>query len=225
MDIDLKVAQLLVSRVCHDLAGGVSAVNAGVELIDESGGEIDPEALSLIDGSAKQTVSRLSFFRSAFGFGGGAEDAISISELGALSSAYIEGGRIRLNWPDTSTFTGDDAKVGLAAGKVLLNLVLLAVDALPRGGTIQVDVSKLDGATGFALVVRGENAALGDELVAALNPTTDAQTLSARTVHAYFAATLVENLKGEIEYTSDSSDPAGDLSGEVHLAAIIPHQP
>ncbi|MCK5444477.1 MAG: hypothetical protein KAI73_02565, partial [Rhodospirillaceae bacterium] len=85
--------------------------------------------------------------------------------------------------------------------------------------------SKLDGATGFALVVRGEKAALGDELVAALNPTTDAQTLNARTVHAYFAATLVENLQGEIEYTSDSSDPAGDLSGEVHLAAIIPHQP
>lgn len=219
MDIDLKVAQLLVSRVCHDLAGGVSAVNAGVELIKDGGGAIDPEALSLIDGSAKQTVSRLSFFRVVFGAGGGSEYTIAITELETLSNSYLEGGRIELCWPGrdamAQTQAQTDGLVPLNAGKVLLALILLSTDALPRGGKIQVGISPLNNAIGFALGVHGENAGLSAELEAAMSAAADPASLSARTVHAYFAATLVEQLKGEIEYSRDPT-------GEVHLAAVVP---
>ena len=36
MQVDHRMAQLLVSRVCHDLAGGISAISTGTELIAKS---------------------------------------------------------------------------------------------------------------------------------------------------------------------------------------------
>ena len=81
MDINIKVAQLVVSRICHDLAGSLSAVNAGVELIKDDGGLLDGEAMSLVDASAGQSVRKLSFFRVLFGSGGGSDSVVSLREL------------------------------------------------------------------------------------------------------------------------------------------------
>ena len=52
MDIELKTAQLLVSRICHDLAGGISALSTGAELLTEEGGAPEAETLALIASSA-----------------------------------------------------------------------------------------------------------------------------------------------------------------------------
>ena len=49
MQIDLKVAQLLSSRICHDLAGPIGAVNTGLELMEE-----DPDN----DGAAMKLMAR-----------------------------------------------------------------------------------------------------------------------------------------------------------------------
>ena len=51
MLVDLKVAQFLCSRLCHDLAGPVGAVNAGLELLDE-GADDAAGALTLVGHSA-----------------------------------------------------------------------------------------------------------------------------------------------------------------------------
>ena len=43
MDIDVRVTQLLCSRLCHDLVGAVSAVNTGIEFMTD--GDVSSEAL------------------------------------------------------------------------------------------------------------------------------------------------------------------------------------
>ena len=51
MQVDLRVAQLLSSRLCHDLVGPIGAVNTGLELFQE-GFDDDEKALGLVADSA-----------------------------------------------------------------------------------------------------------------------------------------------------------------------------
>jgi len=138
MNIDHKVAQLLVSRVCHDLAGGVSALSTGAELLSEDNQMADDEALSVIAMSATQCASRLAFFRVAFGLGGGESDTITTDELKALVEAYLQGGRVSLTW------AARNVRIGLMPGKLLLNLCLIGAESLPRGGALRIDVTQID---------------------------------------------------------------------------------
>jgi len=211
MKIDLKVSQLVVSRICHDLAGSVSAVNAGVELINDNVAAIDLEAMALIDASANQSVRKLSFFRVVFGAGGGVDGSISPDELHDLARNFVEGSKITISWPEHS----DIGRLTLNEGKVLLGLILIAFDALPRGGVISPSVHNPEGATGFAVVAKGERAALAPEVRAALDPNINIDDLSPRTVHAYFTNMFVKHLGGEMECTGETPD-------EIHLAAITP---
>ncbi|MDH5189205.1 MAG: histidine phosphotransferase family protein [Rhodospirillaceae bacterium] len=211
MNIDLKVSQLVVSRICHDLAGSVSAVNAGVELIKDDATTIDQEAMSLIDASANQSVRKLSFFRIVFGSGGGVNGSISLTELHDLARNFVEGSKITISWPEQT----DIERVDLDDGKALLGLILIAVDGLPRGGVISASVHNTEDGVGFAVVAKGERASLAPEINAALNPNISIDDLSPRTVHAYFTNIFVKYLGGEMEYI-------GEIPEEIRLSAIIP---
>ena len=82
MFVDLRVAQLLCSRICHDLLSPAAGVNAGVELLAE-GGDNGPDAVGLIGRSATQVARRLAFYRVAFGLGSSAEGVVDgFSEAG-----------------------------------------------------------------------------------------------------------------------------------------------
>ncbi|MCW8914560.1 MAG: histidine phosphotransferase family protein [Magnetovibrio sp.] len=208
MQIDHRVAQLLVSRVCHDLAGGISAISTGTELIAEEGGDFDGEALNIIAMSAKQSANRLAFYRVAFGLGGGENDTITSDELKALSIDHLQGGRLSVEWGAENT------RIPLMAAKLLLNLCLIGSEALPRGGSIRVDISEIGGRLGFAVAAKGEGAGLKPEMGNALNTSIDVNTLTARTVHGYFTAVLAQSLNAELEIMPEQG-------AEFRLAALM----
>ena len=238
MNIDHKVAQLLVSRVCHDLAGGVSALSTGAELLSEDNQMADDEALSVIAMSATQCASRLAFFRVAFGLGGGESDTITTDELKALVEAYLQGGRVSLTW------AARNVRIGLMPGKLLLNLCLIGAESLPRGGALRIDVTQIDrlendgpendgpenarpenagpenagpeneGHLGFAVSAQGVGAGLRPELQTALAVGVATDLLTARTVNGHFAAILAESLGAEMEILAEDQ-------GEIRLAALM----
>ena len=70
MQVDLKVVQLLSSRLCHDLVGPAGAVHNGIELYEEMGPGEGADALKMVAASVEQLSARLGFFRLAFGLGG-----------------------------------------------------------------------------------------------------------------------------------------------------------
>ena len=51
--IELRVAELLASRLCHDLISPVGAVNSGIELMTEFGDGVDSESMQLVSTRAK----------------------------------------------------------------------------------------------------------------------------------------------------------------------------
>lgn len=209
MDIELIAAQLLVSRICHDLAGGISALGTGAELLIDEGGAPEGDALALIASSAQQSSHRLQFLRVAFGHGGGEDGSISMAELRELTHGFLEGGRVSLVWPD------DSARIPMGAGKLLLNLCLIGSESLPRGGVLDISCGHVDGKLGFAVAAEGDGARLLPQLKAAMAPDVDAQSLTPRTVHGHFTAVLAAKLAAELEIQADEDR-------EVRLAALLP---
>lgn len=218
MQVDLKVAQLLCSRICHDLVGPAGAVNAGLELLEDglSDGDspIDLPALDLIKKSAGESTRRLAFFRIAFGFGAGAKGDATFDQARDLAAGFLGGGKVDLDWPEALE-NQPVGRVPAAMVKVLLNMILIASEALPRGGTLNLTFAGLDEGLGLALTARGEGAALRDDICDALAVNTSAEGLTPRNVHGHFGQTLARDLGGLIEHSQGSD-------GEIQLAVMFP---
>lgn len=205
--LELPLVQMLCSRLCHDLAGPAGAVGAGVDLLADAPAP-DPEALELVALGARQLGARLAYYRVAFGFGGSREQ-LSWPGVRGLAEALLAGGRVRLLWQQPAT---DDAALPADAFRLTLLLLLLAAEALPRGGTVQ-----LLRAPGQPLTIeaKGAGAGLAAETRAALFAG-DGEAVTSRTVTALYAARLAEGLG-----TAISVEPvAGGLAFRLPLPGV-----
>jgi histidine phosphotransferase ChpT len=146
----IELASLLCSRLCHDLLSPVGALNNGLELMaDEQDPEMRERCLELLAESARASAAKLKFFRLAFGAGGGFGAEIDTREArAALEGLFGAEKKIALGWMVA------DEKLPKDAVKVLLNLALVAGDALVRGG--QLDIGAERGASGTEIVIRAE---------------------------------------------------------------------
>ncbi len=193
-------ASLLCSRLCHDLMSPVGALNNGIELLsDEQDPDMRDRCLELLSDSAKATANKLKFFRLAFGAAGGFGEAVDSSEArGALQGLLAQQGKIELGW-----MIGD-TKLSKTATKLLLNLSLIASDALVRGGRLDVGAES-DGGTEIAIRAEGPriilDAAISDTLT---NGT--GETAEPRTAGAWLAYSLAAEAKGAIRLSQPSDD-------------------
>ena len=131
----VDLASLLCSRLCHDLMSPVGALNNGIELLaDETDPDMREKCLELLADSARASANKLKFFRLAFGAAGGFgdDDRHATRREAALEGVFGAERRIELGW-----MVSDD-KLPKGAVKLLLNLALLAGDALVRGGRLDV---------------------------------------------------------------------------------------
>lgn len=211
MTIDLRIAQLMSSRLCHDLVGAVGAVNAGLEMAGD-GSQNASEALELVGISAGEVQRRLAFFRVAFGLGSSAKPGGHAAEARTLAVGMMQGGRVGLDWPPEEV---PESLTPIAA-KLLLNMILVAQESLPRGGTLAVRFGEMPEGLGIALTGRGESVSLRAETRDALDLAAPSDALSARGIHGRLAAVLAESLGGALE-----ADEFPEV-GEIRLAALIP---
>jgi len=183
-------ASLLCSRLCHDLLSPVGALNNGVELLaDEHDPEMRARCLDLLAESARASANKLKFFRLAFGSAGGFGDAVDVREAKAAIEGLLGEGRIKLGWMVA------EPALPKTAIKVLLNLALIAGDALVRGG--RIDIGAEDG----EIVVRAEGPrlVLDPELRTALLGETDPEALTPRAAAAWLVHKLVAEHGGRIQ--------------------------
>mgnify|MGYP003836835651 CR=1 FL=1 len=209
LQVDLRVAELLASRLCHDLVSPIGAVNNGMELLEE---DLDPEmvgdAVKLASGSARQASATVQFYRLAFGQAG-QQVEMDPAQLRRLAEGYLGPHKANLDWrADQLISDGPDG-----TGKLLLNLVALALEALPRGGTIVAGADLSDGVH-IGVSAEGQAARLRDESAAALRPDADVGTLTPRSVQAYFTQLVATRLGGKLAV----QDETDRLIFQVRLA-------
>jgi histidine phosphotransferase ChpT len=146
----IDLASLLCSRLCHDLLSPVGALNNGIELLaDEQDPEMRAKCLELLSESARASANKLKFFRLAFGAGGGFGAEIDTREAqAAIEGLFGAEKKIELGWMVS------DGRLPKDAVKLLLNLAMIAGDALVRGGRLDVGAER--GSKGIELVIRAE---------------------------------------------------------------------
>lgn len=205
----------LCSRLCHDLVGPVSAVGNGVELMEEEDdADMQKQALELLAHSADLAARRLKFYRLAFGAAGGEGVPIQLTEARATCQDFVSGTRTTLIWPDDSVAHGD--KLPKTAVKLLLNLVLVIFESLPRGGEIHVSVNPSGDGVDLRVAVSGVETRIGEAAEHALLSHTEPKELDPKSAPAFLAALLTQGLGSRLELQRD----ADALSIGAHIANV-----
>jgi histidine phosphotransferase ChpT len=180
--LDMRVVEMLTARLCHDLTGPIAALGNGAEMLADEDPNFAAEVARLIADSAVQAASRLRFYRFAYGFGGdGATAGDAPSEIAA---GFFAATTIACDYPASVRL------LPLSWQKLACNLLLVAADGLPSGGTLALNAS----AAGIVLEAVGVAAALPSELLASMSSTIPAAALTPRTIQAHFAALLASGL-------------------------------
>ncbi|WP_439816208.1 histidine phosphotransferase family protein [Zavarzinia sp. CC-PAN008] len=183
---DLHLLEMLCSRICHDLVGPVGALSNGVELLSEGEDDEDlrTQALELLEHSAAEARARLQAFRFAFGAGAGFGEQIAEAEVQRLAADLLARGRVTLNWPAAPRRLDKDP------ARLALNLVMMAVASLPRGGVLEVTWNE----HGAMVTARHDLVRLDRELAAALTGTLEPEALSPHLAQAVLTARLAQRL-------------------------------
>jgi histidine phosphotransferase ChpT len=151
----LDLAALLCSRVCHDLISPVGAIVNGLEVMDEDKDEETKVfALDLIKKSAQQASAKLQFCRLAFGAAGSAGAQIDLGDAEKVARGLFGDDKTTIVWNLPRELLPKNRV------KLLLNMLLVAVGTIPRGGSITVDPA--EGGKGFRLTASGLNARLAE---------------------------------------------------------------
>jgi histidine phosphotransferase ChpT len=188
----------------------VGALSNGLELLrDERDTEMRHRCMELLEQSAKISADKLKFFRLAYGAAGGFGDTVATEEPRELVSALVGGnGRIALAWGVS------EETLPKAAVKVLLNLAAIGIDALPRGGELQVGAERRDGATEIAVLASGARIAFDAAIGQALDGSLPAEELSGRTAPAHLIRLIAEEQGGGLQYALSD--------GALVLGAVLP---
>lgn len=207
----VDLASLLCSRLCHDLMSPVGALNNGIELLaDEQDPDMREKCLELLADSARASANKLKFFRLAFGAAGGFGEEIDTHEAHAtLAGLFGPERRVELGW----MVTGDRLPKG--AAKLLLNLAMLAGDALVRGGRLDVGGESRDGEIELVIRAEGPRILLDPALRETLVKGSSGGTVEPRAAGAWLAHTLAAEAGGSIQL----SDPESEA---LLIGAVLP---
>ncbi|KPP91253.1 histidine phosphotransferase family protein [Erythrobacter sp. HL-111] len=196
MTSQTDLAALLCSRLCHDLLSPVGALSNGLELLaDEQDPEMRERCIELLEASAKISTDKLKFFRLAFGAAGGFGESVPIEEaqqvIGALAG---EARKVEIQWAMATS------SLPKPAIKVLLNLSQIALDALVRGGRLDIGTERLEGNIEIVARATGPRIAFDEAIGRALQDELQPGELTSRTAAAHMIALLADELGGGLQY-------------------------
>ena len=180
----LELAALLCSRVCHDLISPVGAIVNGLEVLDDNPKPEDREfALDLIRKSAKTASARLQFCRLAFGAAGSAGAQIDLGDAQTMVRGHLEDAKTTIVW--------NLPRVLLAKNRVklLLNMMVIAQQTIPRGGVLTVDPVGEGERVGFRVAASGLNARMPQSIADLLS---SGSAPDAHAVQPYYTRLLAQ---------------------------------
>jgi histidine phosphotransferase ChpT len=198
--IDLKIVELLSARLCHELVSPIGAIANGVELLGEDDPEFVRDATALIAQSARKAAQRLQFYR--FAYGSLATGSSGVADPRELVGGLFDGGKVSCEW------RADALALPAEWLKLACNMVLLAAEALPRGGAITV-AGGSSTAPRLEVLGAGEVINVSEEGRAALTLKVNIAGLTSRTVHGYFTARLAETLGAALSLAELTPDRLG----------------
>lgn len=211
VSIDTGILELMASKVCHDLISPIGAVNNGIEFLTEMGPDAGEEVTDLIAYSAQQASAKLKAYRMAYG-AGGADDSIKPEEVHkAIEDIVGPEKKISQSWDPYGDLGYEERP--RAYSKMLICGLLLAMDCLPKGGSLSVKAG--DGTGSSVIVAEGPDATVREDSAAALALSMPRECLEPKYAHAYITGLLAESYGYRLSIAQ-----AGD--GRVEIAIVLP---
>jgi histidine phosphotransferase ChpT len=183
----LELAALLCSRVCHDLISPVGAIVNGLEVLDDNPKPEDRDfALDLIRKSARTASARLQFCRLAFGAAGSSGAQIDLGDAQAMARGHLEDGKTTIAWNLPRLLLPKNRV------KLLLNMLVIAQQTIPRGGVLAVHPVGEGEALGFRVIASGLNARIPQN-IADLLGSANLPAIDAHSVQPYYTRLLAQS--------------------------------
>jgi len=205
----LRFAELLTSRLCHDLIAPIGAINTGLELFQETSHDHlteSQEILNLILQSAQTASARVRFFRVAFGSN---SQKVSLGETRQLIEHYFIRSKLEFHWQNP--FQKDLLLEGW--GRLLLNSVLWISECVPRKGTLYI-TSPTEESPGFSLHMKAESIILHQGTLEALEGRAAPEDLTPRTVACYLIQNIAKEKKATLNFRNTSSELFLEIKGK-----------
>jgi len=203
------LSALMCARICHDLVSPIGALGTALEVLgDESNADMHADALDLVKMSAGQASTKLKYLRMAFGAAGSSPGIIPTEILKQLVHEMYGGAKIEIEW------VGDVSGLQKAQARLLLNLVMLAVQAIPRGGKLTISLGQSGETDELVLRSAGPKARLDIAIEKTLSGRAPEEGFDGRTIQPFYAGMIVRELKGQIFATATEE--------EVVFKALMP---
>lgn len=207
-----RLAAFISSRICHDLISPVASVNSALELLNDPGDvEMKAEAQQLLENGAAAAAARIQLLRYAFGSAGLSDSGADRHEVKQIVEGFMQSHKPSVEWDiQTEHFSYGHARV-------LMNLVIMATAAIPRGGVVTLKVHNSANTLTITAMAKGPRANLTEFTRAAIDGGTPEEGWSARTIQPLFAKMVIDDLGGKLAAISAEENItflASDLRAE-----------
>jgi len=135
-----RIAELLLTRFTHDMAGPISAVANGIDFIldskitDDGGAvEIRNQAIDLVDDSSKQSLARLQAYRVAYGIVYKKDTPTETDELKDIVKRFFQKSQVEVRWNSSTPKT-----ITAEARKLCISMILTISRVMIYGGKISI---------------------------------------------------------------------------------------
>jgi histidine phosphotransferase ChpT len=161
-----RLAALVASRVCHDMAEPMNALIQGLEMLKESDAAAkNADAIGLMEHGVNKAWAKLEFFRFAFG---GAASA-SGDEEGQIDEARATAEKLYGSLKPALSWEASGVRMPRSSLKVLMNALWIANECLPKGGAVTLSHEKTETGLDVKITCLGPRAGMRPATKAALN--------------------------------------------------------
>lgn len=194
----LDLAALIASRVCHDVINPVGAIINGLDALDEeTTAEGRAETLKLVRSFSERASAKLQFARIAFGAAGSAGAAIDLGDAEKVARGIFVEERTSIDWHLPRLFLPKNRV------KLLLNLILIGAQTIPRGGVIAVTPLGEGEDIGFLLTMTGMNSRIPPNIQPLLAGETGDHGVDAHGFQPYYAGMLARAARFDVALATD----------------------
>lgn len=141
----LEFSELLITKLLHDLANTIGAINNGVEFLEEEDNteEIKQKALQIIASNAKEASARIKFFRYIYGVTKNQGES-DLQEMQSLVTEFFNESKYVVKWVNEQQEYGF-IRMTNRESQLIACLVYIISSTLLHGGEILIKLYMLNG--------------------------------------------------------------------------------
>ncbi|MDF3047037.1 MAG: hypothetical protein K0R73_155 [Candidatus Midichloriaceae bacterium] len=202
----LEFSELLITRICHDLAAPVGAIYNGIEFI-ESEKLYDlkgNKAYELISSNSEIAANKIKFFRYIYGKSD-SEGEVDTAQLDSLIQDFFKNSKTRIAF-DNEKNAKNYIKLTNKSGRLTLLLATLTANCMIYGGKITIYLRKSD--SGKRIVVHGiseKGVKKSDELNSIINGAIRKE-ITLQNIVMHLAQELASDLNSTIKVTQNENE-------------------